>query len=113
MASRPRHPASAAAHRRRDPADGGIDSAIGRGESAAERRRAVSARRRSGASRTSWTRTRRRTSMKALIIGLALIAFMAAPSIVAAHEGHAHKVMGTISSVEGNHIMVKGTDGKE
>ena len=28
-----------------------------------------------------------------------------------AHEGHDHKVMGTIESINGNHLMVKTTDG--
>jgi hypothetical protein len=52
--------------------------------------------------------------MKALILGLALIAFLAAaPTMAAAHEGHTHKVMGTITSVQGTNLMVKGTDGKE
>jgi hypothetical protein len=51
--------------------------------------------------------------MKALIIGLALlVALAAAPSLASAHEGHAHKVMGTISSIQGTNLMVKGTDGK-
>lgn len=51
--------------------------------------------------------------MKALIIGLALlVGLAAAPSLASAHEGHAHKVMGTISSIQGTNLMVKGTDGK-
>ena len=29
-----------------------------------------------------------------------------------AHGGHTHKVMGTVSSVQGNHLMVKTADGK-
>ena len=51
--------------------------------------------------------------MKAWMIGLALLALVVmAPSAAPAHEGHAHKVMGTISSVQGSNLMVKGTDGK-
>jgi hypothetical protein len=51
--------------------------------------------------------------MKSWMIGLAISALIVtAPSIAAAHEGHAHKVMGTISSVQGTNLMVKGTDGK-
>lgn len=51
--------------------------------------------------------------MKALIIGLALLVALAAPpSLASAHEGHAHKVMGTIASIQGTNLMVKGTDGK-
>ena len=34
------------------------------------------------------------------------------PVVARAHEGHTHKVMGTVSSVEGDHVMVKTTDGK-
>lgn len=29
-----------------------------------------------------------------------------------AHKGHAHKVMGTISSIDGRQLTVKATDGK-
>ena len=51
--------------------------------------------------------------MKSWMIGLAMSALIVtAPSIAVAHEGHAHKVMGTISSVQGTNLMVKGTDGK-
>ena len=51
--------------------------------------------------------------MKTLIIGLAMLALIAlAPSMAAAHEGHAHKVMGTVTSVQGSNLMVKSTDGK-
>ena len=51
--------------------------------------------------------------MKALVLAFALlVALAAAPSVAAAHEGHAHKVMGTISSIQGTNLMVKGTDGK-
>jgi hypothetical protein len=52
--------------------------------------------------------------MKTLMIGLALLALVVmAPATGFAHEGHAHKVMGTISSINGTNVMVKGTDGKE
>jgi hypothetical protein len=34
------------------------------------------------------------------------------PAFAFAHKGHAHKVMGTVSSVAGDHVMVKTTDGK-
>ena len=52
--------------------------------------------------------------MKTWMIGFALLALIVmAPSIGVAYEGHAHKVMGTISSVQGSNVMVKGTDGKE
>jgi hypothetical protein len=34
------------------------------------------------------------------------------PSVARAHEGHAHKAIGTISSVDGQHVVVKTADGK-
>ena len=30
-----------------------------------------------------------------------------------AHEGHMHKVLGTVSSVQGQHVMIKTTEGKD
>ena|SRR5687768_16119391 len=46
------------------------------------------------------------------LVGLALVTALAVPVAAWAHGGHAHKVMGTVSSVDGNHLMVKTTDGK-
>src|SRR5205823_3111411 len=46
------------------------------------------------------------------IVVIALVGALVVPAVVRAHEGHAHKVMGTVSSVEGNNLMVKTTDGK-
>ena len=46
------------------------------------------------------------------IVGIALVGALAVPVMGWAHTGHAHKVMGTVSSVDGNHLMVKTTDGK-
>ena len=34
------------------------------------------------------------------------------PVTARAHQGHAHKVMGTVSAVDGSHVTVKTTDGK-
>ena len=49
-----------------------------------------------------------------LMIGAALAAVLAfaGPGTLAAHEGHTHKALGTVSSVEGNHVVVKTTAGK-
>ena len=47
-----------------------------------------------------------------LITGLIIAAVLVVPAVSRAHEGHAHKVMGTISSVDGKNLMVKTTDGK-
>lgn len=46
------------------------------------------------------------------IVGVALIAAVAFPMSVWAHEGHAHKVMGTVSAVTAKQLDVKATDGK-
>lgn len=40
-----------------------------------------------------------------------LAAVVMAPWVLA-HEGHAHKVMGTVSVIHENHLEVKGTDAK-
>src|SRR5262247_3745991 len=51
--------------------------------------------------------------MKKWLVGLMMLMLaIAAPTAARAHEGHAHKVMGTISSVDGKNLMVKTTDGK-
>ena len=44
--------------------------------------------------------------------GIALTVTLAVPGVSLAHEGHAHKVMGTVASIDGKNLMVKGTDGK-
>jgi hypothetical protein len=46
------------------------------------------------------------------ITGLILAVALLVPVASGAHEGHAHKVMGTISSVDGKNLVVKTTDGK-
>ena len=46
------------------------------------------------------------------IVGLSLVAALAAPMAVRAHSGHAHKALGTVSSIQGNKVEVKTTDGK-
>jgi len=35
------------------------------------------------------------------------------PAAALAHQGHMHKVLGTVSSVQGQHVMIKTTDGKD
>ena len=51
--------------------------------------------------------------MRKWIIGVVVLAAtVITPAMLRAHEGHAHKVMGTVSSVDGNHLMVKTTGGK-
>jgi hypothetical protein len=46
------------------------------------------------------------------IAGALLVAALAIPKYVRGHEGHPHKVMGTVSVRHENHLEVKGTDGK-
>ncbi len=45
-------------------------------------------------------------------LGAALIAALFTVVQVVAHEGHAHKVMGTVMAVRGNELDLKATDGK-
>ena len=49
---------------------------------------------------------------KKWIVGAALIAALGLPVVARAHGAHVHKVMGTVSTIDGNHITVKTTDGK-
>jgi hypothetical protein len=46
------------------------------------------------------------------IAGAALVAALAVPGYAIAHEGHVHKVMGTVTTLHENHLEVKTTDGK-
>lgn len=48
---------------------------------------------------------------KKWITAVAIAGALIVPRVARAHEGHAHKVMGTVSSVERNQVMVK-TAGK-
>ena len=51
--------------------------------------------------------------MKKWMIGLMMLTLgLVVPAVARAHEGHDHKVMGTVSSIEGKNLMVKSTDGK-
>ena len=45
-------------------------------------------------------------------VGMVLAAMLAIPAVGWAHGGHTHKVMGNVSSIQGNHVEVKTTDGK-
>ena len=45
------------------------------------------------------------------MIVVACVAFLASAGIQA-HEGHMHKALGTVSSIDGPHVAVKTTDGK-
>src|ERR1041384_8054055 len=43
----------------------------------------------------------------------ALATVLLLPVAALAHEGHTHKVMGTVSSVQGQHVMIKTPEGKD
>ena len=50
--------------------------------------------------------------MKTWLIRLAVVTLVVfAPSMASAKAAHSHKVAGTISSIQGNTLMVKGDDG--
>ena len=49
---------------------------------------------------------------KKWIVASVLAGALVLPVAARAHEGHAHKVMGTVASIEGTNVMVKTTDGK-
>ena len=49
---------------------------------------------------------------KKWIVAVALAGALILPAVARAHEGHTHKVMGTVSSIDGRNLMVKTTDGK-
>lgn len=46
------------------------------------------------------------------IAGIALVAALAFPSVLLAHEGHPHRVMGTVSAMTATQIDVETADGK-
>jgi hypothetical protein len=46
------------------------------------------------------------------VLSAVLFAALAIPAYVQAHEGHAHKVMGTVATRHDNSLEVKATDGK-
>jgi hypothetical protein len=49
---------------------------------------------------------------KTCIAVATLVLALTVPTTVSAHEGHAHKFMGTLSSVQETQFEVKTTDGK-
>ena len=46
------------------------------------------------------------------IVAIILTAALVVPAVASAHEGHMHKALGTIASVQGEHVGIKTTDGK-
>ena len=51
--------------------------------------------------------------MKRAAVVLSLAALLAAPSLLLAHEGHVHKVMGTVTAVSASQIEVDTKDAKK
>jgi hypothetical protein len=49
---------------------------------------------------------------KKWIVAMVLAATLVLPVVARAHEGHTHKALGTVSSIDGQHVVVKTTDGK-
>ena len=56
-----------------------------------------------------------KTMMKKMMTSLIAMALMAVGSAsqVLAHEGHDHKVMGTVTMAASDHVMLKDTNGKD
>ena len=50
--------------------------------------------------------------MKTWILALVVIAALVLPATAGAHEGHLHKALGTIVSIQGEHVEIKTNDGK-
>ena len=46
------------------------------------------------------------------IVALAVTAALALPVVALAHECHVHKALGTVASINGEHVEIKTTDGK-
>ena len=47
------------------------------------------------------------------VAALVLATVLLLPVAALAHEGHAHKALGTVSSVQGQHVTIKTTEGKD
>lgn len=51
--------------------------------------------------------------MKTGFLTLVLAAALLSPAFVAAHPGHDHKLMGTVTSIDKNKVVMKTTEGKD
>lgn len=49
---------------------------------------------------------------RTLVAALVLTAALVIPAVARAHGTHVHKVVGTVSAIQGNQVTVKTTDGK-
>lgn len=50
--------------------------------------------------------------MKQWLMVVTVCAMLIAPVAAWAHEGHMHKALGTVASIDGPHVALKTTDGK-
>ena len=50
--------------------------------------------------------------MKQWMTALMVCAALIAPAAAWAHEGHMHKALGTVASIDGPHVALNTTDGK-
>jgi hypothetical protein len=50
--------------------------------------------------------------MKRIAASLVFVAALAVPALLLAHEGHTHKVMGTVNAVTATNLDVKDSAGK-
>ena len=50
--------------------------------------------------------------MKIWMLVMTICALLLAPAAVSAHEGHLHKALGTVATIDGPHVGLKTTDGK-
>ena len=46
------------------------------------------------------------------LVALVLTVALMLPVVALAHEGHVHKALGTVESINGDHVAIKTTDGK-
>lgn len=46
-----------------------------------------------------------------IMVGVVYMALLT-PAVARAHEGHLHNALGTVSSIDGQHVVLKTTDGK-
>lgn len=60
----------------------------------------------------AWTSSEGMIMNRIWVAGVALIAALAMPAAARAHGTELHKVMGIVSSVQDNHVMVKTAAGK-
>ena len=50
--------------------------------------------------------------MKNWLMVVTMCVALLAPSVVRAHEGHLHNALGTVATIDGQHVAIKTTGGK-